>query len=1344
MRKFFPLYLILIVALIWTVTGASSADKADNAIFTKQVRGEKAAKAQPAAVDEMTPEKAARIAESEAIKPMTIIEALGGKSERQITEYPDLSRLYETRIDPIQAQNARLARDKARLVEIKADGIVTAEERAEADRIASTFMGEPIPMPLNIVSESEPNDDCASADTIACGDTVWCATQTTGSDDHDWFVFTLDNSEPSWDVTIETHPTNGSCDPASSDTYLELWEMPCDSLIAYDDDGGFNFFSLITITLPPGTYAIHEDNTVWTSDGSYHLSVDCIPTPPPPANDLCDDAVTVSVPSSTAGTTISATVDSMDFCGTSNTAPGVWYKVTGTGNTITASTCDAGTNYDTKLQVWCNSCDVPICVTGNDDDFGCTYSSLQSTVTWCSEDGTDYLILVAGYDVDVGDFVLNISDDATPCNDPISCLPPEPCPGDSIVIDLQTDSYGYETSWDLMYSGTSIVVASGSGYSSNFSYSITVCTETDSCYDFHIYDSYGDGGAAWQVYFNGTLSCSGTFPTGYQEDCWAIGANCTMPYGMCCYGDPYDPTCVDTFAVDCASLSGVLDATKSCATDYCAPCDTVTAVPPNDSCHNVTPVVLTPDVPEIFTGNSCNSTIDCGLLAYPHVWEAFTTTITGDVSIELCGSNYNGEPWGDGYIVMYSDCPCVSGTYWDSYEFDCVDGNVRIFWNDLPAGTWYYPVIWNPEYDAGGDYVVTVTVFTPPPPPANDSCSAAITVAVPSDTPGSTSSATPDTMDCGTYQYAKSVWYKVIGTGNTITASLCDSNTNYDTKIQVWCNTCTDPMCVGGNDDDFNCTYDTYHSTYSWCSEQGVEYLILVGGFSTNRGDFVLHVSDDGTPCSTPPDCTPPIGRCCYNNDQDCADISADACAALGGYWNEFMNCTDNPCLCPTGQDKIVVNLTTDFFPSEITWEIYDRAVGLIAFGGPYPDANTNYIHEICVDQGGCYDWYIYDSFGDGGGPYDLYYAGNLVHSSDGSYGTGESVYDLGNIGCGDPTGACCVDAQCVATNLQIECDALSGSWYMYEDCADFECPPTACDTTSLFGQSPTDPDSNWILANSEIDLGSSGPGYLIFENFSGLTGDICDIHFWGARIDFGNLAPCFEDPMPFEFTFYADIAGIPDTANPICAHVDTIAGIATGLIYNTSIGPFEAFYYETVLDPCCTLTDGWISIGGVGDPDCWFYWVSSGNVGSGFAYQQTLVDGVLGVTDYDLSLCLTPTGGSGECDYIIGDVNGSNNYNGLDITYGVNFFKYGSPDPQCDPDCPPCAGWNYCGDVNASCNYNGLDITYGVNYFKYGSPAPDPCADCPPIGPSSDNPSPEIPQVIKSKTVNQKGIGLK
>ena len=88
----------------------------------------------------------------------------------------------------------------------------------------------------------------------------------------------------------------------------------------------------------------------------------------------------------------------------------------------------------------------------------------------------------------------------------------------------------------------------------------------------------------------------------------------------------------------------------------------------------------------------------------------------------------------------------------------------------------------------------------------------------------------------------------------------------------------------------------------------------------------------------------------------------------------------------------------------------------------------------------------------------------------------------------------------------------------------------------------------------------------------------------------------------------------------------------------------------------------------------------------------------------------LPPSG----CDYAVGDVNGSNSYNGLDITYGVSFFK-GGAGPMC-PDCPAddCNSWSYCGDVNGSCSYNGLDITYGVAYFKGGS-SPVFCVDCPP-----------------------------
>jgi hypothetical protein len=104
------------------------------------------------------------------------------------------------------------------------------------------------------------------------------------------------------------------------------------------------------------------------------------------------------------------------------------------------------------------------------------------------------------------------------------------------------------------------------------------------------------------------------------------------------------------------------------------------------------------------------------------------------------------------------------------------------------------------------------------------------------------------------------------------------------------------------------------------------------------------------------------------------------------------------------------------------------------------------------------------------------------------------------------------------------------------------------------------------------------------------------------------------------------------------------------------------------------------------------------------------------GTWDAGLNCTDNPCPTGGDCDYVPGDVNGSDSYNGLDITYGVNYFKGGS-DPLCpNGSCPipPCDTFFYCGDVNGSCSYNGLDITYGVSFFKGGS-APINCPDCPP-----------------------------
>ena len=145
-------------------------------------------------------------------------------------------------------------------------------------------------------------------------------------------------------------------------------------------------------------------------------------------NDDCADAQPIAVPSFTLGTTLNATIDdTFPTCGTGITSPGVWYSVIGTGNTITATTCTNFFGYDTKISVYCGSCEEPTCVTGNDDQCPDGANSLLSTVTWCSQVGAEYLILVHGFGGQSGDFELDVFDDGVNCQADVACVPEGAC-----------------------------------------------------------------------------------------------------------------------------------------------------------------------------------------------------------------------------------------------------------------------------------------------------------------------------------------------------------------------------------------------------------------------------------------------------------------------------------------------------------------------------------------------------------------------------------------------------------------------------------------------------------------------------------------------------------------------------------------------------------------------------------------------------------------------------------------------------------------------------------------------------------------------------------------------------
>jgi len=136
-----------------------------------------------------------------------------------------------------------------------------------------------------------------------------------------------------------------------------------------------------------------------------------------PANDDCAGAEPISCGQSISGSTSAATPDYASFCGTSNTAPGVWYTFPGDGNCVTLSTCNAGTSYDTKLTVYEGTCGTLTCVAGNDDDFSCGNSIFNSTVDIKTNIGSEYYVLVHGWSANTGDFELSMECSPPPGND---------------------------------------------------------------------------------------------------------------------------------------------------------------------------------------------------------------------------------------------------------------------------------------------------------------------------------------------------------------------------------------------------------------------------------------------------------------------------------------------------------------------------------------------------------------------------------------------------------------------------------------------------------------------------------------------------------------------------------------------------------------------------------------------------------------------------------------------------------------------------------------------------------------------------------------------------------------
>ncbi len=363
---------------------------------------------------------------------------------------------------------------------------------------------------------------------------------------------------------------------------------------------------------------------VYQGNGSDCNSVTC---PIAPDNDDCANAVAFTgVPGMVMGSTLAATaegnIDPNLFCGTSISAPGAWHSVVGTGNTMTVTTCFAETDYDTKLNVYTGDCNNLVCVGGNDDDFGnpdCNFPrgiGFPSTVTFCSQPGVTYLILVQGFSSAVGDYKLMVSDDGVSCVGSC-CLPDGNCVDGATAASCSTAGGTFNAG------GTCATVEC-----------FGACCLSD--------------GSCVQDTATGCATAGG-FYNGDGSDCNAV--TCT---GACCFDDG---SCSDLSEDDCATAGGTYQGTGS-------DCGSVTCpvVPENDDCENA---IAFTSIPGSVSGSNVAATPDglvtCGTSAgSAAVW--YTLVGTGNqIRLTTCADGTNFDTKIHVYCGDCNGLTCVGG-----------------------------------------------------------------------------------------------------------------------------------------------------------------------------------------------------------------------------------------------------------------------------------------------------------------------------------------------------------------------------------------------------------------------------------------------------------------------------------------------------------------------------------------------------------------------------------------------------------------------------------------------------------------------------------------------------------
>ncbi|MHC4947296.1 MAG: GC-type dockerin domain-anchored protein [Planctomycetota bacterium] len=297
--------------------------------------------------------------------------------------------------------------------------------------------------------------------------------------------------------------------------------------------------------------------------------------------------------------------------------------------------------------------------------------------------------------------------------------------------------------------------------------------------------------------------------------------------------------------------------------------------PANDDCTSATVAVdganpydtngATTDGPDETTG--CAFAAGDGQI-HCDVWFTYTATCDGNLSIDNCGTFTH-----DSRIAVYdgaAGCPTTGGTpiaCSDDAECGVPVGTLQseILLENISAGSTYLIRVGGFSASDKSNGVLEIDCFIPPDPVRCDL--ALLLGSLPQVVAADTCTGDPVTaaQACngvdpasGTGDGTRGKWYRVTGTGNTITidveGSIAHPPTFIDTQTLVYCSECDNTCCVTANSATLA---GALNYGLSWCSEAGVEYLILVKGDGSSCGIPRLTITD-GASCGSPQNCDPP------------------------------------------------------------------------------------------------------------------------------------------------------------------------------------------------------------------------------------------------------------------------------------------------------------------------------------------------------------------------------------------------------------------------------------------------------------------------------------------------------